>query len=90
MSADTSKVKGKVEDEDFVITKSDQVRNVIEILSQMKENEVVTFMDGSALGNPRPTGAGAVVYRNGYQSSPILLKKGISPLSNNYTGELVA
>ena len=88
------KVKGKVEDEDFVITKSDQVSNVIEILSQIKpsiikENEVVTFMDGSALGNPRPTGAGAVVYRNGYQSSPILLKKGVSPLSNNYTGELV-
>ena len=83
------KVKGKVEDEDFVITKSDQVSNMIEILSQIKENEVVTFMDGSALGNPGPTGAGAVVYLNGYQSSPILLKKGVSPLSNNYTGELV-
>ena len=83
------KVKGKVEDEDFVNTKSDQVNNVIEILSQIKENEVVIFTDGLALGNPGPTGAGAAVYLNGYQSSPILLKKGVSPLSNNYTGELV-
>ena len=83
------KVKGKVEDEDFVNTKSDQVNNVIEILSQIKENEVVIFTDGSALGNPGPTGAGAAVYLNGYQSSPILLKKGVSPLSNNYTGDLV-
>ena len=46
-------------------------------------------VDGSALGNPGPTGAGAVVYLKGYNSSPILLKKGVSPLSNNYTGELV-
>ena len=65
------------------------MNNVKEILSQIKENEVVIFTDGSALGNPGPTGAGALVYLNGYQSSPILLKKGISPLSNNYTGELV-
>ena len=83
------KVRGKVEDEDFGNTKSDQVDNVIEILKQIEENEVVIFTDGSALGNPGPTGAGAVVYLNGYQSSPILLKKGVSPLSNNYTGELV-
>ena len=59
------KVKGKVEDEDFVNTKSDQVNNMIEILSQIKENEVVIFRDRSALGNPGPTGAGAVVYLNG-------------------------
>ena len=58
----------------------------LEILSQMKENEVVIFTDGSALGNLGPTGPDAVVYLTGYQSSPILLKKGVSPLSNNYTG----
>ena len=45
--------------------------------------------DWSKPGNPGPTGAGAVVYLNGYRSSPILVKKGVSPLSNNYTGELV-
>ena len=26
---------------------------------------------------------------NGYNSTPVLLKKGVSPHSNNYTGELV-
>ena len=67
------KVKGKVEDEDFVNTKSDPVNNVIEILSQKEENEIVIFTDGYVLGNPESTGAGAVVYLNGYQSSPIPL-----------------
>ena len=47
------------------------------------------FTDGSALGNPGPTGGGAVAYIDGYNSSPILLDKGVSPISNNYTGELV-
>ena len=28
-------------------------------------------------------------YIDGYKSAPVLLKKGVSPLSNNYTGELV-
>ena len=63
-----------------VFFKSDQVNNVKEILSQIKENEVVIFTDGSALGNPGPTGAGALVYLNGYQSSPILHKKVKVPL----------
>ena len=49
----------------------------------------MVFTDGSALGNPGPTGVGAVVYLNGYQSVPVLLKKSVSPMSNNYTGELV-
>ena len=74
------KVRGKVEDEDFVHTKGDQVDNVLEILRQIEENEVVIFTDGSALGNPGPSGAGAVVYLNLYQSSPILLKKVLIPL----------
>ena len=30
-----------------------------------------------------------VVYLDGYQSVPVLLKKSVSPMSNNYTGELV-
>ena len=42
-----------------------------------------------ALGNPGPTGAGSVAYIDGYNSSPILSKKGVSPISNNYTGALV-
>ena len=83
------KEKGKIDVEEFKNTKTDQVENIREILGQIDENETVAFTDGSALGNPGPTGAGAVVYLKGYNSSPILLKKGVSPLSNNYTGELV-
>ena len=30
-----------------------------------------------------------MVYLDGYQSVPVLLKKSVSPMSNNYTGELV-
>ena len=55
--------------------KYDPLNNVIEISSQIKENVVVIFTDGSALGKPGPIGAGAVVYLSSYQSSPILLKK---------------
>ena len=47
----------------------------------------MVFTDGSSLGNPGPTGAGAVIYINGFHTSPILLKMGVEPISNNYTGE---
>ena len=30
-----------------------------------------------------------MVYLDGYQSVPALLKKSVCPMSNNYTGELV-
>ena len=60
-----------------------------EMLDNTDDRDVLVFTDGSALGNPGPTGAGAVVYLDGYQSVPVLLKKSVSPMSNNYTGELV-
>ena len=41
------------------------------------------------LNNPGPTGAGAVVYIDGYNSVPVLIKKAVTPMGNNYTGELV-
>ena len=83
------KVKGKVNVEEFTNTKAIQEENIRERLSQLGNDEIVIFTDGSPLSNPGPTGAGAVIYLNGYQSSPVLLKKGVSPASNNYTGELV-
>ncbi|MEW8546767.1 MAG: reverse transcriptase domain-containing protein [Candidatus Thiodiazotropha sp.] len=83
------KVRGKVDTSEFGNAKSIQEENIRSLLQQISHEEIVIFTDGSALGNPGPTGAGAVVYLDGYQSSPILLKKGVSPMSNNYTGELV-
>ena len=58
-------------------------------MTHFSNQEVLLFTDGSALGNPGPTGSGAVAYVDGYNSSPVLLKKGVSPPGNNYTGELV-
>ena len=83
------KEEGMLDVEEFKNTKTDQVENIREILEQIDDNDIVAFTNCSALGNPGPTGAGAVVYLKGYYSSPILLKKGVSPLSNNYTGKLV-
>ena len=60
-----------------------------DLLSKLQPEDVVVFTDGSAFGNPGPTGAGGVVYLNGYEAAPVLLKKGVSPYSNNFTGELV-
>ena len=83
------KVRGKVDTPDFENSKDIQEENMRELLQQITQEEIVIFTDGSALGNPGPTGAGAVVYLNGYQSVPVLLKKGVSPMSTNFTGDLV-
>ena len=83
------KDKATVVTEEFQNTKSRQEENVMEMLHNSDDKDVLVFTDGSALGNPGPIGAGAVVYLNGYQPVPVLLKKSVSPMSNNYTGELV-
>ena len=72
---DLIKDKATVITEEFQNTKSRQEENVREMLHNSDERNVLVFTDGSALGNPGPTGAGAVVYLNGYQSVPVLLKK---------------
>ena len=60
-----------------------------DILRQIKDNDIMVFTDGSTLSNPGPTGGEAAIYIDGYGTNPILLKKGVRPVSNNYTGELV-
>ena len=62
-------------DKATVNTKSRQEENVREMLDNTDDSDVLVFTDGSALGNPGPTGAGAVVYLDAYQSVPVLLKK---------------
>ena len=63
--------------------------NIRKVLDQCSSRDVLLFTDRSALTNPGPTSDGAVIYLDGYSTSPILSQKGVSPLSNNYTGELV-
>ncbi len=51
-------------------------------------NSIVAFTDGSALGNPGPCGAGAVIYPNGLDSHPLSLHSPVSKSSTSYHGEL--
>ena len=39
---------------------------------KQESDMILLVTDGSALGNPGPTGAGAVAYIDGYNCSPIL------------------
>ena len=43
----------------------------------------------SIYGLFRTPGAGAVVCVDGYKSAPVILKKSMSPMGNNYTVALV-
>ena len=47
-----------------------------EVLINLEGESIVAFLDGSALGNPGPTGAGAAIYMNGLSSHAERLKKG--------------
>ena len=80
---------GKVNTDEFKVGKEIQEENVRDLLTRLQPKDVVIFTDGSAFGNPGPTGAGGVVYLDGYEAAPVLLKKGVSPWGNNFTGELV-
>ena len=82
------KAGGVVNTGEFKVEKT-QEESVKDLLSKMQPEDVVVFTDGSAFGNPGPTGAGGVVYLDGYEAAPVLLKKGVSPYSNNLRGELV-
>ena len=64
--------------------KETQVRNVESIL----ETDICMFTDGSSLGNPGPTGAGACIYPQGLNSTAICLKQAVHPNSNNFVGEI--
>ncbi|XP_078612824.1 uncharacterized protein LOC144882716 [Branchiostoma floridae x Branchiostoma japonicum] len=48
----------------------------------------VIFTDGSALGNPGPTGCAAVVYEKWGTTEPFAVRKPVASKSNNYEGEL--
>ena len=39
------------------------------------DNSVIAFTDGSALGNPGPTGAGAAIFLNGVMDSITMISK---------------
>ena len=76
------------EQEEYRNSKSQKADRIEDILQQIDESDICIFSDGSALGNPGPTGAGACLYMKGLNSDPIQLKRPVSPSCNNYVGEL--
>ena len=73
------KAKEKVNTKDFKLDKDIQETNVRELLTRLDQDEIIVFLDGSALDNPGPTGAGGMIFLDGYQASPVLLKELCEP-----------
>ena len=69
------KRNGKTGTEEFTNSKEVHEVNVREKLNKMGNDDIVVLTDGSALSNPCPTGALAVIYVGGYDANPILLKR---------------
>ena len=55
--------------------KKAQEENMKQVLEEVEEGCVAVFTDGSALWNPGPTGALAVICLNGLKSDPIGINK---------------
>ena len=61
------------------------------LLTQISTTSTIAFTDGSSLGNPGPTGAGAYVqWSEDAQKHPAHLSVALSPTSTNNVGELWA
>ena len=51
---------------------------------------MMIFTDGSALGNPGPTGSGVVIKKNGPESTEIKIAHAVTKMGTSYQGELQA
>ena len=49
------------------LDKTAKEENINDVLSKIDSECVAAFTDGSALGNPGPTGSGAVIYYQGLE-----------------------
>ena len=57
-------------------------------ITELPDKQPVYFTDGSALNNPGPCGAAAVLYRDGMISTPIPSGKAVCRYGTSYLGEL--
>ena len=53
-------------------------------------NDTVIFTDGSALGNPGPCGAAAILYYKGTMADHVFLEEPVSSISTSFHGEMTA
>jgi len=63
-------------------------KHVMDEVLSLPSNAPLSFTDGSALGNPGPCGAAAVVFTEGLAGEPGIVKASCSRDGNNYLGEL--
>ena len=75
--------------EEFEEGKTVQEENIKLILDNLDPGTVSVFTDGSALGDPRPTRAGAVIYHDGLDKEPICISKPVCSNGNNYIGQVI-
>ena len=61
---------------------------VRQFLTTLPSTCVIAFTDGSALTNPGPCGASAILYYGGMNNQPVIVKTPISACSTSYHGEL--
>ena len=47
-------------------------------------NEMMIFTDGSALGNPGPTGSGVAIKKNGPKSTEIKIAHAVTKMGTSY------
>ena len=59
-----------------------------EFIGNISTTCLLAFTDGSALENPGPCGAAAVLYPSGIDHHPTIHKKSISKCSTSYHGEM--
>ena len=61
-----------------------------EYINNIPPSAIITYTDGSALGNPGPCGSAAVCYLQGKRSGPVTLAEPVSTRSTSYHAELFA
>ena len=63
---------------------------ITEIQQDVTTNTMMIFTEGSAQGNPGPTGSGVVIKNPGQHNSPVKLAKAITSWGSSYEGEIEA
>ena len=72
-------------DEKTNLSKANTI-NIEDYIKYIKalSNEMMIFTDGSALGNPGPTGSGVAIKKNGPKSTEIKIAHAVTKMGTSY------
>ena len=72
-------------DEKTNLSKANTI-NIDDYIKYIKalSNEMMIFTDGSALGNPGPTGSGVAIKKNGPKSTEIKIAHAVTKMGTSY------